>query len=328
MITVKTWNFPDTAIGRIRWVMRPIRDPAHYLRSPAAATAVIALTAICFGLVPLFARELQALGLNSPAIALVRYLFSALVMLPFLPRAREKRGEALMMVGAGLFMGLGWVGYLEAVRHAPVAAAGVVYMSYPLFAVLFAWMLAGQKLGARALGAGALVLGAAALVLDPSALSTGAVAALVWSLPAPIGFGLIIVVLSALVHRLGVLERMACGMLGALAGLGPLTLSQTTLADVPLSPEALGLIAGLGFATALIPQLLYTIAAPMVGAARSAAAGSVELPTMFAIGWLAFGETIGPREWLAAGLVIGAVLLSPAVRPKRTVAELRAPASQ
>lgn len=301
------------------------RDPfAKLSLTPATATAIIALTAFCFGLVPLFARELQALGLNSPAIALVRYLFSAIVMLPFLPRAREKRGEALMLAGAGLFMGLGWVGYLEAVRHAPVAAAGVVYMSYPLFAVLFAWLLAGQKLGVRALGAGALVLLAAALVLDPAGLTDGAVAALLWSLPAPVGFGLIIVVLSALVHRLSVLERMACGMLGALMGLAPLTLSQTSLAEVPLDGEALALIAGLGLVTALIPQLLYTIAAPMVGAARSAAAGSVELPTMFAIGWLAFGESIGPREWIAAALVIAAVLLSPAVRPKRDAGDLLA----
>ncbi len=297
---------------------------------PAAATAIIALTAVCFGLVPLFARELQALGLGSAAIALVRYLFSALVMLPFLPRAREKRGEALMLFGAGLFMGLGWVGYLEAIRHAPVAAAGVVYMSYPLFAVLFAWGLAGQRPGRRALGAGALVVLAAALVLDPGGLDAGAVAALAWSLPAPIGFGLVIVVLSVLVRRLTVLERMACGMLGALSGLAPLTLTQTTLADIPLGADGLLLIAGLGLVTALIPQLLYTIAAPMVGAARSAAAGAVELPTMFAIGWLAFGEPVGLREWGAGALVIGAVLLSPAVRPKRAAGDLlstrRAPA--
>ncbi|MBP5858474.1 DMT family transporter [Marivibrio halodurans] len=300
-------------------------DPfANLSLTPATATAIIVVTAFCFGLVPLFARELQALGLNSPAIALVRYLFSAAVMLPFLPRAREKRGEALMLAGAGLFMGLGWVGYLEAVRHAPVAAAGVVYMSYPLFAVLFAWLLAGQKLGVRALGAGSLVLLAAGLVLDPSTLTDGAVAALLWSLPAPVGFGLIIVVLSALVRRLAVLERMACSMLGALIGLAPLTLSRTSLADIPLGGEALALIAGLGLVTALIPQLLYTIAAPMVGAARSAAAGSVELPTMFAIGWLAFGESIGPREWIAAALVISAVLLSPAVRPKRDAGDLLA----
>ena len=292
--------------------------------SPAAATFVIALTAVCFGLVPLFARELQAMGVSSSAIALYRYAFSAAVMAPFLPRAKEKRGEALMLFGAGLIMGLGWIGYLEAIKHAPVAAVGVVYMSYPLFAVLFAWALARQKPGARALGAGALVLAAAALVLDPAGLNSGSALALLWSLPAPIGFGLIVVVLSVLVRRLSVLERMACGMGGALAGLAPVTITQGAAAALPAGLDGYLLMAGIGLVTALIPQLLYTIAAPKVGAARSAAAGSMELPTMFAIGWIAFGEAIGPRELIAAALVLGAVFLSPAVRPKRDLEGVQA----
>lgn len=292
--------------------------------SPAAATAVIALTAVCFGLTPLFAKELQDLGISSSAIALYRYAFSAAVMAPFLPRAREKRGEACMLFGAGLAMGLGWIGYLEAVKHAPVAAAGVVYMSYPLFAVLFAWALAGQKPGGRAIAAGGLVLAAAALVLDLGALDGGSALALLWSLPAPIGFGLIVVVLSVLVRRLTVFERMACGMTGALAGLAPITATQGVAAALPADLDGYLLVAGIALVTALIPQLLYTIAAPKVGAARSAAAGGMELPTMFAIGWIAFGETIGPRELLAAALVLGAVFLAPAVRPKREIGDLRA----
>eukprot|EP00752_Nemacystus_decipiens_P000376 g376.t1 len=281
---------------------------------PAAATAVIAFTALCFGLVPLFARELQALGIGSAAIALYRYVFSAAVLLPFLPRAREKRAEALWIGGAGFLMGLGWIAYLEAIERAPVAAAGVIYMSYPLFAVLFAWILCRQRPGARALGAGLLILGAAALVLDPQALGADAAWALLLSLPAPMAFGLIVVVLSAMLRRLTVLERMACGMLGALAGLAPLTLTQEAAA-LPATVDGWLLVAGLGLATALIPQMLYTVAAPRVGPARSAAAGSVELPTMIAVGWLAFGEVAGLREALAAVLVLAAVFLAPAVRP-------------
>jgi drug/metabolite transporter (DMT)-like permease len=290
--------------------------PSNPLQNPALATAIIALTAVCFGLVPLFARDLQALGVSSSAIAFYRYAFSALVMLPFFPRTRAKRGEALMLIGAGLFMGLGWVGYLEAVKTVPVAVAGVVYMSYPLFAVLFAWLLAGQRPGLRAGLAALMVLGAAALVLNADAFSEGSLVTLLWSLPAPIGFGLIVVVLSVLVKKLSAFERMACGMLGALIGLTPLTLREGIATAIPSDLDGWLLVGTLALVTALIPQLLYTLAAPMVGAARSAAAGSVELPTMFAVGWLAFGEAIGPQEILAALLILAAVFLSPAVRPK------------
>jgi drug/metabolite transporter (DMT)-like permease len=284
--------------------------------SPRAATALIALAATCFGLVPLFARELQALGLGAPAVALYRYVFSATALAPLLPLRREVRREALIMAGAGVLVGVGWIGYLEAVAAAPVAAAGVIYMSYPLFAVGFAWLLLGQRPGPRAWGAGALVLAAAALVLDPAKLSGGSLWALVWSLPAPITFGLVIVVLSGLVNRLTPPERLACSMTGASAGLLPLALMPGTGAVLPALDNAGAwvLIAGLTLSTALVPQLLYTAAAPRVGPARSAAAGSFELPTMFAIGWLAFAEPVGPRELVSAALVLSAILLAPAVR--------------
>lgn len=38
---------------------------------------------------------------------------------------------------------------------------------------------------------------------------------------------------------------------------------------------------------------------------------------MFAVGWLAFGETVGLREVIAAALVIGAIALSTTVTPAR-----------
>ena len=145
---------------------------------------MIALTSVCFGLVPLFARELQALGVGPASIALYRYLFTALVLLPFLPLARGKRRAAITMGFAGLCMGLGWIGYLEAIETAPVAAAGVVYMSYPLFALLFAWLLLGQRPGPRAGLAALLILGGALVLFQGESLGEGAITALLWSLPA------------------------------------------------------------------------------------------------------------------------------------------------
>jgi drug/metabolite transporter (DMT)-like permease len=281
--------------------------------SVAGATSVIALTSVCFGLVPLFARELQALGVGPASIALYRYLFTALVMLPFLPLARGKRRAAITMGFAGLCMGLGWIGYLEAIETAPVAAAGVVYMSYPLFALLFAWLLLGQRPGPRAGLAALLILGGALVLFQGESLGEGAMAALLWSLPAPIGFGFIIVVLSGMTATLNPLERMASGMLGAILGLAPLAVTTEAAMLLPGSAGQWALVLAMGLVTALIPQFLYTITCPRVGAARAAAAGSFELPTMLIVGWLFFGEALGPQQAFAAALVLTAILLSPPV---------------
>jgi drug/metabolite transporter (DMT)-like permease len=43
----------------------------------------------------------------------------------------------------------------------------------------------------------------------------------------------------------------------------------------------------------------------------------VELPTMIALGWLAFGEVVGVREIAASALVMAAILLVPSVAPTR-----------
>ena len=292
---------------------------ARLLSTPTVATLAVALTAVLFGLVPLFARPLLEEGVSPAGIALYRYVFSAALLIPFLPLAPGKRREGLLIGGAGGAMGLGLVGYLEAIETAPIAAAGVIYMSYPLFCVAFAWWLLGQRPTGRAVTAGAMILAAAALLLDHGALGADAVWALLWSVPAPMTFGLIVVVLCAMTPSLAPLEKMAAGMTGATLGLTPIAFGMEARSALPQSAEGWALIAALGLTTAFLPQLLYTVAATRVGAARASAAGSFELPTMLAIGWLVFGETLGPRGLFASALVLAAIALSPAIRPQAPV---------
>jgi drug/metabolite transporter (DMT)-like permease len=281
---------------------------------PAAATAAIAAASVCFGLVPLFARELQAAGMADAAIAFYRYAFSTLVLLPFLPRTREKRKPAVIMVGTGMLMSLGWLGYLDALRTLPVASAGVIYMSYPLFALLLGWLLAGAAVGWRGWLSGAMILSGALLLAEGGGLAGAGPLAVLKALAAPLTFGLGIVIMSSFMHGLTAPERMICATLGSVLGMTPLLLATPAAAFLPGSALGWLLIAGLGLVTALVPQLVYVAAAPRVGPGRTAAAGSVELPTMLAVGALAFGEALGPREIAAAALVLAAILIAPAVR--------------
>ncbi len=282
-------------------------------RPIATATASIALASVCFALVPLFARILLAEGVSAEAIGLYRYLLSALIMLPFLPRRRHKLPQALMLIGAGLAMGLGWISYLGAIERAPVATAGVIYMTYPLFTLVLAKLWLGQPMTGRGVIAGLLVLAATAVALSPGAIPADALLPLLMSLPAPICFAVIIVVLSGLVPDLSVPERLACGMLGAVMGLLPVTLAGDLGRALPSSGDGWLAILAMAGLTATLPQLLYTFAAPLAGAGRAAITGSVELPTMFVIGWLAFGETLGSAQLVAGALVLLAIALAPSL---------------
>jgi drug/metabolite transporter (DMT)-like permease len=215
-------------------------------------------------------------------------------------------------------MGLGWISYLNALETASVAAVGLVYMTYPVFALLLAWLLVRQTPSARAWAGCALVLTAALIVFDGT-LTDAASWSLLLSLPAPVMFALIIVVLTCLTPTLSPLEKLACGMVGSMIGLAPVVAMTDPAAFVPRDGDVWLTILAMGFTTALIPQLLYTLAAPKIGPGRTAAAGAVELLTMIALGWIAFGEVVGPREIIASALVLAAILLVPPVTGPRTV---------
>jgi drug/metabolite transporter (DMT)-like permease len=280
----------------------------------SVGTAALICTAVCFGLVPLFARELQAAGVGSPVIALSRYMLSAVVLLPFLPRGKAKRRAACLLSGAGMGMGVAMIGYVEALKTVPVGTAGVIYMSYPVFVLLFAWLLTRQRTGKRAIASAALILMAAVVAYASGEFTVEAQWALMLALPAPITFGLAIAVLCTCTHGLSPIERMACAMLGAAVGLAPIALISDSSASVTLwSTEVWLLLGGMALVTALIPQYVYSVAAPGVGPARAAAAGAAELPTMMVVGWLAFGEVVGDMDLLAAVLVMVAVGIAPAI---------------
>jgi len=293
-------------------------DHPHLFGTGLATLAVIAAS-VGFGLVPYFARSLTAEGMAPHAIAFFRYAFAAAVLLPFVWRARAQWVPLLWGLAAGIIMGVGWVGYVRAVEIAPVSTVGVLYMTYPVFTLLIAWLMFGDVPGRRAILASLMIVGAAVLATSPDAISADQVPALILSLAAPLGFAFGI---NVLVHKLAVLTpvaRIASVSLGSVLGLLPLMLTTPVIALFPATASGWWLVAGIAFGSALVPQLLYTVAAPVVGTARAAIAGSFELPTMFLVGWFAFAEPVGAAQWAACAIVISAIALTPG-RSIRSVA--------
>lgn len=296
-------------------------DHPHLLGSGLATLAVVAAS-VGFGLVPYFARTLTAEGMVPHAIAFFRYAFAAIVLLPFVWRARAQWIPLLWGLAAGIVMGVGWIGYVRAVEIAPVSTVGVLYMTYPVFTLLIAWLMFGDVPGRRAIVASLMIVGAAVLATSPGAITADQVPALMLSLSAPLGFAFGI---NVLVHKLTVLKpvvRIACVCLGSVLGLLPLMVMTPASGLFPVTISGWWLIAGIAFGSALVPQLLYTVAAPVVGTARAAIAGSFELPTMFLVGWFAFAEPVGPSQWLACAIVISAIALTPGRSIRSVVANV------
>jgi len=263
---------------------------------------------------PFFAKPLLAAGMSPEGIAVFRYSLSVLIALPFFPLGRAQRRSAVIMVLSGAAMGMGWTAYLDALKTLPVAVVGILYMTYPIFVVALAWLLARQPIRLRAVGASLLVLTAAALAHDSGGGGEVDMGALLWCLVAPATFALTIVTLTCFSADLDPLQRMATAFTGTLLWLVPVGLATNAAAMAPPSGPILLWALLMAVTTATLPQLLYASCAPFVGPSRSAVAGSLELPTMFIVGWIAFQESFDGTHVLGGALVIASILLAPPVR--------------
>jgi drug/metabolite transporter (DMT)-like permease len=282
-------------------------------RDALLPTCLVVMACFCFGTIPYFAKSLTDAGMAPYAVAFYRYGLSAAVLLPLLLRLPPASLKTVAWgILSGVSVGLGWIGFVGALKSVPVPKIGVLYMTYPVFTLMIGWIWFRDKSSKRAASAALIVVMAALPASSPAAVETRHLPAMLMSLAAPISFGFGI---NVLIHRLTPIRpilRVASFSLGASLALLPLMLLAVPGTVMPQSAEGWWLISGLALGTALLPQLIYTHFAPMIGAARSAMAGSIELPTMFLVGWLMLGESIGVLQWVACLLVTLAILITPA----------------
>ncbi|AXI40807.1 DMT family transporter [Sulfitobacter sp. SK011] len=284
----------------------------------ALAVAGVLFASICFGFVPYFSRGLTDQGLAPYAVAFYRYILAAIILLPAILKYRSNWREIVWGMMAGGVMGLGWVGYVTALETVPASTVGVLYMTYPVFTIVIAWTLFGDRPTRRSIVAAGLIVVAAIIAGSPASVPPEQVPTLLVSLAAPFGFGFGICVLVHRLSRIAPLARIASVSLGSIIGLAPLILTSEVAEILPKGGSDWFLIVGIGLVTALIPQLIYTVCSPIIGATRTAVIGSIELPTMFAVGVLAFGEVITAAQAIACALVLGAIAITQS-RSTRTV---------
>ncbi len=293
-------------------------DPTNENSGLWLATFAVMFACISFGTVPYFAKSLTDAGLSSSAIAFYRYVLSAIIFAPFLFKDRSNFPIAYWGFFSGIVVGITWIGYVIAIETIPVSTAGVIYMAYPVFTLFIGWIFFKNLLGWRSIVAAFSILVAAIIATAPAAITGDDWPALLMLLATPLGFGFGINILTTKLVEIPPIARPGSFCLGAIVGLLPMLWLVDDGAVLPPTSEAWLLIAGIGLLTAVIPQIIYTYFAPKIGAAKTAMVGSVELPTMFLVGALAFGEKLTWYQLTAGIIVVMAIALTPA-RANRNV---------
>lgn len=282
-----------------------------------AAVPLVAIIcgASLFGTTAYFGRVLPDLGFAGAAVAFFRFALTALVLTPFLVVRGPGRIATLWGLAGGAGIALGWIGYVKSLETLPVAEAAVLFMTYPLFALVFAAAFFGERAGRRGLLAAGLIVIAAVVGTPVRGFDPSEAGAILAGLATPAAYGLL---LNIIAHRLGDLPSLSAAgsvALGAVLGTTPLVVQLEPAAVIPSDLGSLGLLLVMSLASALVPELLYVRFAPRLGAVRTAIAGSAELPSMFAVGWLVFGEVLTPAHAAAAVLIMTAIAVTPMAPP-------------
>jgi drug/metabolite transporter (DMT)-like permease len=272
-------------------------------------------TSLAYASTTIFVRQLTETGMSVIAVAFFRFALSAVVLLRFVNVSRASRAATAWGLLSGVVMGVGWIVYVNTIDTADVAVAGVVQMTYPLFALLAGWLFFNVSPTTRAIASAALVVVAALVGLGVG--SGAGLSPLLFIAPATFGFSV-----AVLTERLGTLdpfERLASVAVGASVAMSPLLLTLSPSEVLPTSFEALGWVLAIGAISALIPMTIYAAAAPVIGTARTAAAGASELPTVFLIGSVFFGERITFGHLCAAVIIVAAIALTRSARSTHVV---------
>ncbi|MFW2332220.1 DMT family transporter [Ilumatobacter sp.] len=289
-----------TSLERIRaW------DP-----SPRTATVAIVAASVAMASAAFFARRLTGSGVSPVAVAFFRYASAAIVLAPFLRLTGPKRIATWWGLASGAAAGLGWIAYVESIRRGDLATTGVAYMTYPVFTLVACTIVFRRAASVRSIVAAALVVVAAALAFGPNPGTIGSPLLFI----APATFGLGVAILTERLGSLDPFERLSAVAFGASAALAPLIVTMPAERVVPAGPGGWSWVIGIGIGCALVPMLVYAAAAPAVGAARSAVAGGVELPTIFVIGAVFFGESVRAEHLAAAAIIVTAIALTPSAR--------------
>lgn len=273
-------------------------------KAKTLGTIAVAVSAVGFGLSPLLATRAFDNGVSPISASLARV---AALMVIFLPSARHLAGwrrEGLIVAGGGAISMLGFAGYFVALNRSPVAAATVVYYTYPAVVLVLSSLVWRRRMRRWEVAVCGTVLVGVVMAVGPISMSAAQMMSLAPAFAGPFGWALYLLVLSGPAAAMPTLPKVLAGSFGGVAILAPITAATTGWRIVPLTSGALTSVAMLTVCTLAIPALLVTWGAARSGERATAMIGSVEFAVAMGIGWLFLSDQLTSVQLFGIVLVL------------------------
>jgi drug/metabolite transporter (DMT)-like permease len=278
----------------------------HQLNPYYKGVALVLLSALGFGLLPIFAIFAYREGANVNTLLFLRFSLAALFLFAYLglkrqPLAVSRRQLAALFALGGVLYAAQASLYFSSLRYIPASLTSLLLYTYPFFVALLASIVDKERLTrgnllAATLGMAGLVfvLGASPAAVDATGVLLALGAAVVYSAYLVIGTR-VVRELSPLVTSAYVTGWAALSMLAAGAAGGSLTFTLTATAWAAVG----GIVA---FATIMAMLTLFR-GLDLIGPTRASILSMVEPLITFALSALCFGDRLTVLQ-LAGGAAV------------------------
>lgn len=276
--------------------------------SPASGTALVILSSVAFGSMPLFARLAYADGVTPVSLLFFRFSIAA-VLMACIMLVRKERFPGLRIAGGLALMGaVGYVGqslcFFSALTMAHSGLVVLLLYLYPVLVAVLSAIFYKERLDGARGAAVALALAGTALTVGPqlNARPLG----IVLGLGAACIYSLYIMAGNRLMKKVSpiagstVIMAAAGAAFGALAAESGLTL--------PVSASGWAGVAGLAVIATVIAITTFLTGLPLTGPTKASVLSTFEPVTAILLAALFIGEPVG--FWTISG---GTLILAAAV---------------
>lgn len=263
-------------------------------------------------------------------VTAARFLVQGLLMVPVALLAGPGLALPFRHLGPvilrSLFLVASTFAFVSAVRVMPIADALAIVFVMPFILLLLGWMIFGDAVGPRRIGACVVGFVGCLFVIRPSLAAFGAVA--LWPLVTAVSFALYMLVTRSLSARMHPVPMQLHTSLVALALCVPvLWVAEGTghPALDPIRPEGVAWLwlAGVGAASA-VSHMLVTLALRFAPSATLAPLNYLEIVSAVVLGFLVFGDFPTTATWVGIAVIVASGLY---VIHRERASAIAAPAS-
>ncbi|MGD2147099.1 MAG: DMT family transporter [Anaerolineae bacterium] len=275
--------------------------------SRLVGTSLVAVSAIAFGTLPVFARYAFADGMDALSILFVRFSLAAIIMLVVVLIRGERlpRGSALYrLVGMGA---VGYVAqttaYLTALEYASAGLVAFLLYLYPVFVALLAALVLGERFTVVKGLALVLALAGASLTVGPM---EGQVLGILLAIAAATLYSIYIVVGSRVMKDVPAVQSST--VIFAAAGVSAGALMVLNGPRLPSSGAGWGAMAAMIGISTILSVVTFLAGLERIGPTNAALVSMLEpVVTVLLATWV-LNETLPPLTLLGGGLILMAVL--------------------